>query len=114
MRVFWCARAGRSPWRRRKHIRGSCSCFTCWRRRVERYRYMRQCAVVARGMNYANAFELSLKLMATCSVVAERFSSADFMHGPIAMIERDFPVILFAPPGKTLAGQQSLIKRLRG
>lgn len=81
---------------------------------VERYRYMRQCAVVARGLNYANAFELSLKLMETCYIVAERFSSADFLHGPIAMVERDFPVILFAPPGKTLAGQQSLVKRLEG
>ncbi|MGH9710053.1 MAG: SIS domain-containing protein, partial [Candidatus Acidiferrales bacterium] len=78
-----------------------------------RYRYMRQCAVVARGINYANAFELSLKLMETCYIVAERFSSADFLHGPIAMIERDFPVLLFAPPGNTLAGQQSLIKRLK-
>ncbi|MFZ3258302.1 MAG: SIS domain-containing protein, partial [Candidatus Acidiferrales bacterium] len=68
---------------------------------VQRYRYMRQCAVVARGLNYANAFELSLKLMETCYIVAERFSSADFLHGPIAMIERDFPVILFAPQGKT-------------
>jgi glutamine---fructose-6-phosphate transaminase (isomerizing) len=79
---------------------------------VQRYRYMRQCAVVARGLNYANAFELSLKLMETCYIVAERFSSADFLHGPIAMIERDFLVILFAPPGKTLAGQRQLIKKL--
>ncbi len=81
---------------------------------VQRYRYMRQCAVVARGLHYASAFELSLKLMETCYIVAERFSSADFLHGPIAMIERDFPVILFAPPGKTFAGQRQLIKRLAG
>ncbi|MGB6482859.1 MAG: SIS domain-containing protein [Candidatus Acidiferrales bacterium] len=81
---------------------------------VQRYRYMRQCAVVARGLNYANAFELSLKLMETCYIVAERFSSADFLHGPIAMIERDFLVILFAPAGKTFAGQRQMIKRLAG
>lgn len=79
---------------------------------VQRYRYMRQCAVVARGLNYANAFELSLKLMETCYIVAERFSSADFLHGPIAMIERDFPVILLAPAGKTFSGQLALVKRL--
>lgn len=81
---------------------------------AQRYRYMRQCAVVARGLNYANAFELSLKLMETCYIVAERFSSADFLHGPIAMIERDFPVILFAPQGKAFAGQRQLVKRLAG
>src|SRR5204863_8477937 len=68
---------------------------------VERYRYMRQCAVVARGINYANAYGLALKLMETCYVVAERFSSADFLHGPIALMERDFPVLMLMPPGKT-------------
>jgi glucosamine--fructose-6-phosphate aminotransferase (isomerizing) len=84
------------------------------REMVQRYRYMRQCAVVARGLNYANAFELSLKLMETCYIVAERFSSADFLHGPIAMIERDFPVILLAPAGRTFIEQRGLIKRLAG
>ena len=80
---------------------------------VERYRFMRQCVVVARGLNYANAFELSLKLMETCYVVAERFSAADFLHGPIAMIESDFPVILFIPPGKTYADMKKLAERVR-
>jgi glucosamine--fructose-6-phosphate aminotransferase (isomerizing) len=80
---------------------------------VERYRFMRQCVVVARGLNYANAFELSLKLMETCYVVAERFSAADFLHGPIAMIESDFPVILFMPPGKTYADMKKLAERVR-
>jgi len=79
---------------------------------VERYRYMRVCTVVARGINYANAFELALKLMETCYVVAERFSSADFRHGPIALIERDFPVILLMPPGRTFRDLASLAGRL--
>jgi glutamine---fructose-6-phosphate transaminase (isomerizing) len=81
---------------------------------VERYRYMRQCVVVARGLNYANAFELSLKLMETCYVVAERFSSADFLHGPIALVERDFPVIVLMPAGKTFRELKSLVHRLHG
>ena len=81
---------------------------------VERYRYMRQCAVVARGLNYANAFELALKLMETCYVVAQRFSAADFLHGPIAMVQRDFSVVLFMPPGKTLRDTAQLARRLQG
>jgi glutamine---fructose-6-phosphate transaminase (isomerizing) len=80
---------------------------------VERYRYMRQCVVVARGLNYANAFEFALKLMETCYVVAERFSSADFLHGPIALIERDFPVMMFMPPGKAFAELGKLLARLK-
>src|ERR671916_381357 len=80
---------------------------------VERYVFMENCVVVGRGLLYANAYELALKLMETCYVVAERFSSADFFHGPLAMVERHFPVILFAPPGAMLPGVKSLIERLR-
>lgn len=80
---------------------------------VERYAFMENCVVVARGMNYGNAYELALKLMETCYVVAERFSSADFFHGPLAIVERRFPVILFAPRGVTRAGNIDLLKRLR-
>jgi glucosamine--fructose-6-phosphate aminotransferase (isomerizing) len=80
---------------------------------VQRYVFMENCVVVGRGLAYANAYELALKLMETCYVVAERFSSADFLHGPVAMVERHFPVILFAPPGVMLPGVKSLIERLR-
>ena len=80
---------------------------------VQRYVFMENCVVVGRGLAYANAYEMALKLMETCYVVAERFSSADFLHGPLAMVERHFPVILFAPPGVMLAGVKNLIERLR-
>lgn len=79
---------------------------------VERYAFMDQCVVVGRGLNYANAYEFAIKLMETCYVVAERFSPADFLHGPIAMVERAFPAFLFAPPGRTLAGIKELLGKL--
>src|SRR5258708_3619555 len=79
---------------------------------VQRYVFMENCVVVGRGLAYANAYEFALKLMETCYVVAERFSSADFLHGPVAMIERHFPVILFAPPGVMLKCTQDLIGHL--
>ena len=80
---------------------------------AQRYVFMENCVVVGRGLAYANAYEFALKLMETCYVVAERFSSADFLHGPVAMIERHFPVILFAPPGVMLNGTRDLIRRLQ-
>ena len=80
---------------------------------AQRYVFMENCVVVGRGLAYANAYEFALKLMETCYVVAERFSSADFLHGPLAMIERHFPVMLFAPPGIMLPGTKDLIARLR-
>jgi len=79
---------------------------------VERYAYMEHCVVVGRGLNYSNAFEFAIKLMETCYVVAERFSGADFLHGPIAIVDRAFPVFLFAPPGPTLKGMKDLADRL--
>ncbi|MCC7236342.1 MAG: SIS domain-containing protein [Bryobacterales bacterium] len=79
-----------------------------------RYRFMEHCVVVGRGLNYSNAFEFALKMMETCYVVAERFSSADFAHGPIAMVERSFPVFLFTPAGVTWPGLREMITRLNG
>ena len=56
---------------------------------------METCYVVGRGLNYATAYEFSLKMMETCYVVAERFSDADFLHGPIALVGMGFPVFVF-------------------
>ena len=80
----------------------------------ERYRFMRHAVVVGRGLNYANAFEFALKLMETCYVVAERFSSADFMHGPIALVEPNFPVFAFAPPDVTWPSIGETLAKLHG
>ena len=75
---------------------------------------MRHAVVVGRGLNYSNAFEMALKLMETCYVVAERFSSADFLHGPIALVEQNFPVFAFAPPGKTWPSIGETLTKLQG
>ena len=80
---------------------------------VERYVFMENCVVVGRGLLYANSYEMALKLMETCYVVAERFSSADFLHGPLAIVERHFPIFVFAPPGVTLRGVKELLERLK-
>ena len=69
--------------------------------------------VVGRGLNYANAFEFALKLMETCYVVAERFSSADFLHGPIALVEPSFPVFVFAPPDRTWPSMRQTLEKLQ-
>jgi glutamine---fructose-6-phosphate transaminase (isomerizing) len=79
---------------------------------VERYVFMENCVVVGRGMNYGNSYELALKLMETCYVVAERFSSADFFHGPLAIVERRVPVVMFGPAGVTEKSSIELLKRL--
>ena len=66
---------------------------------VERYRYMTSCVVLGRGYNYATAFEIALKLKELNYLVAESYSSADFMHGPIAVVGSGFPALVVAPSG---------------
>jgi glucosamine--fructose-6-phosphate aminotransferase (isomerizing) len=80
---------------------------------AQRYRYMRQCVVLGRGYNYATAFEWALKLKELTYVEAEPYSSADFQHGPIAMIEASFPVMAVAPAGKVLNSMKQALQQLR-
>jgi glutamine---fructose-6-phosphate transaminase (isomerizing) len=83
------------------------------RRVAERYVHARDCIVLGRVFQYSTAREMALKLEETCYVVSTPFSSADFKHGPAALIERGSPVILFASPGPTHADSLELIQWLR-
>jgi glutamine---fructose-6-phosphate transaminase (isomerizing) len=80
---------------------------------AQRYRYMAYCVVIGRGYNYASAFELALKLKELTYTVAEPYSSADFLHGPMALIEQGFPVIVIAPSGLMLPEMQTFVHELR-
>lgn len=82
--------------------------------RAERYRFMNHAVVVGRGLNYSNAFEWALKMMETCYIVAERFSQADILHGPIAMVDQAFPAFVLAPTGVTWPVMKELIGKLEG
>lgn len=81
-------------------------------RMAERYYYMQQCVVIGRGFNYSTAFEWSLKLKELTYVVAEPYSSADFMHGPIAIVEHGFPVMVVAPGGMVFPELLAMLKSL--
>jgi len=80
---------------------------------ASRYRYMDQCVVLGRGFNYATAFEWSLKLKELTYVVAQPYSSADFLHGPIALVSSGFPVFAVAPQSEVLENIADLLKRLK-
>jgi glucosamine--fructose-6-phosphate aminotransferase (isomerizing) len=84
------------------------------RETAPRYRHMEECLVTARGYNYATALEAALKLKETCYVAAEALSAADLLHGPIAVVEHGFPVLLFALRGRALSFMQQVAARLAG
>jgi glucosamine--fructose-6-phosphate aminotransferase (isomerizing) len=83
------------------------------RGRAQRYRFMQHAVCIGRGLNYSNSFEFALKLMETCYVIAERFSSADLLHGPIAMLDASFPAFVFAPPGVTWKSSREMLEKLQ-
>ena len=83
------------------------------REAAERYRYMQQCVVLGRGFNYATAFEWALKLKELTYVEAEPYSSADFQHGPIAMVARGFPVMAILSSGALTNSSLSFLEHLK-
>ncbi len=58
------------------------------------------CAVLGRGFNHSTAFEWALKLQELTYVVAQPFSTADFLHGPVAVLEPGYPVFGIAALGE--------------
>lgn len=78
-----------------------------------RFRFMRECVVVGRGFNYCTSLEAALKIKETSYVSAQPYSGADFLHGPITVVDEGFPVFLVAPPGKTLRSIMDLADELR-
>ncbi len=69
--------------------------------------------VVGRGFQYATAFEIALKVTEVCGIVASAYSSADFRHGPIALVRPGFPVFVVATSGAVLADVVDLVDTLR-
>lgn len=51
------------------------------------------CVVLGRGLGYAVSREIALKLKEVCGVHAEAFSSAEFLHGPVTLVEKSLSVI---------------------
>ena len=69
--------------------------------------------VIGRGYNYATAYELALKLKELTYTLVEPYSSADFLHGPLALVEQGFPAVVIAPSGVLLPDAHGLVSTLR-
>lgn len=68
--------------------------------------------VLGRGYNLCTAEEVALKLTETSYVLARAWSVADFLHGPIAVVEPDFPVLLVGAGGSVAGDVESIATRL--
>ena len=65
--------------------------------------------VLGRGLGLGAAQEAALKFKETCSLHAEAYSSAEVKHGPMALVDRGFPVLAFAQPDETGAGTRAVV-----
>lgn len=79
---------------------------------VSEFRDASQLIVLGRGFNYSTAFEIALKLKETSYRLAEPYSVADLLHGPVALIDSGFPVMLVAPSGRSLTDVPDLLSLL--
>lgn len=77
------------------------------------YADIQRIAVLGRGYNYSTAYEIALKIKELCYIPGEEYSEADFRHGPIAIIQQGFPVIMVMPQGAVALLQRELLEMLR-
>lgn len=82
-------------------------------RLAERYTYIEYCVVASRGYNYATAYETALKLKELTYIIAEPYSSADFQHGPVALVEHGFPVVAVVPEGQIASELITFFEQLK-
>lgn len=68
--------------------------------------------VLGRGFNHSTAFEWALKLQELTYLLAHPYSTADFIHGPLALVSKGFPVFAVAPSGVVHPGVHDVLRRL--
>ncbi len=84
-----------------------------WSRGVSALTPVRNLFVIGRGLGFGIAQEAALKLKETCGLHAEAFSAAEVKHGPMAIVGRDFPVLVISQQDETQAGTQGLVREFR-
>lgn len=69
--------------------------------------------VIGRGPGLAVANEAALKFKETCAIQAEAFSGAEVQHGPMALVDEAYPMLIFAPRGPAQPGLVALAAAMR-
>lgn len=85
-----------------------------WSPAVDIYLERRNTFVVGRGYGFPIAQEAALKFKETARIHAEAFSGAELLHGPFALIEQHFPVMLLAQQDEAFPGMLAVAKKLEG
>jgi len=89
------------------------ACRQDWSAAIEPLRNVSKLMVIGRGPGLAIAQEAALKFKETCGIQAEAFSGAEVKHGPMALIDEGYPLLIFAPRGPAQAGLLALAEEMR-
>ncbi|UVM57015.1 SIS domain-containing protein [Pseudomonas sp. B21-012] len=84
-----------------------------WSLAIEQLRDCQRLMVIGRGAGFAIAQEAALKFKETSAIQAEAFSSAEVRHGPMALIDAHYPLLVLAPRGVEQAGLLQLAEDMR-
>lgn len=83
-----------------------------WNDAVDRFQAIKHAYVIGRGIGLAVAQEAALKLKETSHILAEAYSVAEFMHGPLTTVSKGHPFLVFTQNDETQANTQEAVKRL--
>ncbi|TWI56558.1 glutamine--fructose-6-phosphate transaminase [Pseudomonas duriflava] len=84
-----------------------------WAPALDALKDAQRCMVVGRGLGMSIALEAALKFKETSVLQGEAFSGAEIKHGPMALIEDGYPLLIFAPRGPEQAGLLALADEMR-
>ena len=84
-----------------------------WSSAIEVLAPAQKMMVISRGIGFSVALEAALKFKETSAIQAEAFSGAEIRHGPMALIEEGYPVLIFATRGPAQASLIALAADLR-
>ena len=84
-----------------------------WTPVAERLRGATNLYVLGRGVGFGIAQEAALKFKETCGLHAEAFSAAEVLHGPMALVQPGFPVLIFAQEDQSQTSVLDLARDLK-
>jgi glucosamine--fructose-6-phosphate aminotransferase (isomerizing) len=83
-----------------------------WSKLITALKPARNLFVLGRGVGLGVAYEAALKLKETCGLHAEGYSSAEVRHGPIAILNKDMPVLMFCQNDGARVGLEDVARGL--
>jgi glucosamine--fructose-6-phosphate aminotransferase (isomerizing) len=90
------------------------ACLQDWSAAIEPLKNASKLMVIGRGLGLSIANEAALKFKETCAIQAEAFSAAEVKHGPMALVDDAYPMLVFAPRGPVQSSLVALAAEMRG